>query len=31
MYWLGAGGLDLEFGWPIGISLLGAFDLSLPD
>jgi len=31
MYWLGAGSPDLEFGWPIGISLLSTFDLSLPN
>jgi len=31
MYWLRAGGPNLEFGWPIGISLLSTFDLSLPN
>jgi len=31
MYWLGPSGPDLEFGWPAGISLLGDFDLTLPD
>ena len=31
MYWLGPSGPDLEFGWPTGVSVLGDFDLSLPD
>lgn len=31
MCWLRAGSPNLELGWPTGVGLLGAFDLSLPD